>query len=59
MTATYYFDKRMHSDWGLWNRQFQVRVRANASARLGEADVVEQEPILELKVMVLLNISIV
>jgi len=24
ITATYYFDKRMHADWSLWSRQFQA-----------------------------------
>ena len=59
ITATYFFDKRMHADWSLWNRQFQVPVRANTSARLREVDVVEQELTFEVKVMVLSNISIV
>ena len=59
MTAVYYFDKRMYTDWSLWNRQFQVPGRANTSARLREVDVIEQELTLEVKVMVLSNISIV
>ena len=59
MTATYFFDKRMHADWSLWNRQFQVRGRANSSARLGEADAIEQELTLRVKVTAPSNISIV
>ena len=59
MTATYFFDKRMHADWYLWNRQFQVPGKANSSARLGEADAIEQELTLEVKVTALSNISIV
>ena len=59
MTSTYFFDKRMHADWSLWSRQFQVRGRANSSARLGEADAIEQELTLGVKVTALSNTSIV